>query len=227
VRVAIGRRAEPVRVHVHRLQARREGAGHVVAQAVSDVQDRTVRWHAKRIEREAEDGRVGFGHADHGGVEDDAHFHPGRRSRLVGGGRDVADAEAAQVALHAAVGVGDHAHRQAERGHRPQAVQGPEADVRPAMSPGPLGQFGGDQFGPVRFYTAGRDVAEQVVAPPRGRNRRRGLSVLERHRVVVGPLQRAQVGVHPGDAQLRQQAIGFGKDQYPAGIEQDGADLRR
>ena len=59
--------------------------------------------------------------------------------------RRVADAEAAQVALHAAVGVGDHAQRQAERGHGPQAVHHPETDVRPAVPPDPLGHLGGER----------------------------------------------------------------------------------
>ena len=77
VRVAVGGRAEPVRVHVNGLQARREGAGHVVPQAVPDVQDGTARGHAQGIERKTEDLRVGLGHADHRGVEDDTHWYPG------------------------------------------------------------------------------------------------------------------------------------------------------
>ena len=158
--------------------------------------------------------RVGLGHADHRGVEDDAHRDPrgrGVRRRV----RDMADAEAAQVALHAAVGVGDHAHRQAERGHGPQAVHRPEADVRPAVPPDPLGHLGGEQFGPVRGHAAGGGVAEQVVAPPGGLDGRQGLGVLGRHRLVVSPLQGGQVGVHAGRAQRRQHVGGLGKTSTP------------
>ena len=218
----LGRRAEPVRVHVHRLQARGERPGHVVAQAVAHVHDAAVRGYAQGIQRDPEDPRVRLGHADHRGVQDDAHFRAFRRWSVAV--RHVADADAAQVALDGAVGVGDHAHRQAEPGQGTQAVLDPDAGVRPAMPPGVPGDLGGERLAPGPGHAAGGDVGHQVVAPPGGRRRRCGQLVLGGHRLVVGPLQGEQVGVHAGLAQVREEVGWFGEDQHPAGIEQDRAD---
>ena len=107
-------RAESVRVEVDGLQASGLGAGYVVAEAVADVQDGAVGGHAQSIERDAEDGRVGLGHADHRGVHHHADLDPGRG--WIGPVSGVAYAEAAQFGLHGAVGVRDHTDRQAERG---------------------------------------------------------------------------------------------------------------
>ena len=224
MRVARGRGAEPVRVHVHRLQARGERPGHVVTQAVPDVQDGPARGHAQRVERDAEDPRIRLGHADHGGVQDDAHFYAcGRPSVAVGG---VADADPAQVILDGAVGVGDHAHRQAESGQGAQAVFHPEAGVGPAVPPGVLGDLGSERLAPGRGHAARGDVGRQVVAPPGGGRRGRGLLVLGGHRVVVRPFQGGQVGIQASLAQRRQEIGGFGEDQHAAGVEQDRADVR-
>jgi hypothetical protein len=105
VRVAVGRRAEPVRIKVDGLDACREGAGHVVAKAVADVQDGPVRGYAESFQRDPEDGRIRLGHPDHRGVDDHAHPDPGRGNfpgwfLAVQG---VADAQAAQLGLHGAV----------------------------------------------------------------------------------------------------------------------------
>ena len=222
MRVAVGRRAEPVRVHVHRLQARREGAGHVVAQAVPDVQDRTVRGQAQRVECDGEDGRVGFGHADHGGVEDDAHGHPRRRRYLPV--RHVANPETAQLGLHGAVRVRDHAHRQAEFGHGPQAVHRAGPDVRPHRTGDRAGDLGGERLTMILAHPAPGDVAEQVLMPPGGSDRRGGGQILGHHRPVVGPLERADVSGYPGGPQRRQDMIRTREDKNPARVQQDRAD---
>ena len=141
--MAVRSRAESVRVEVDGLQASGQGAGHVVPQAVADVQDGAAGGHAESVERDAEDGRIGLGHADHGGVDDHADPDPGRvRPGPVGG---VAHAEAAQFGLHGAVGVRDHAHRQAERGQGPQPGDHPGADVRPGAAHGRRGDLGGQR----------------------------------------------------------------------------------
>ena len=112
--VAVRGRAESVRVEVDGLQAGGQGAGHVVPEAVADVQDGPGGGHAEGVQREAEDGRIRLGHADHRGVDHHAHRDPRRVwSGPVGG---VAHAEAAQFGLYGAVGIRDHAHGQAERG---------------------------------------------------------------------------------------------------------------
>ena len=222
--VAVGRRAEPVRVHVHRLQARGERPGHVVAQAVPHVQDAAVRGHVQGVQRDAEDPRVRLGHADHRGVQDDAHPDPFRRLSVAVG--CVADADPAQVVLDGAVGVGDHAHRQAESGQGAQAVHHPEAGVRPAVPPGVLGELDGELFAAGLGHAAGGEVGRQVVAPPGALGRWRGLLVLGGHRVVVRPFQGGQVGIQARLAQRREEVGWFGEDQHAAGVEQDRADLR-
>ena len=68
--MAVRRRAEPVRVQVDGLQAGGQGPGHVVPEAVADVQDGLPARHAQGVEREAEDGRIRLGHADHRRVDD-------------------------------------------------------------------------------------------------------------------------------------------------------------
>jgi len=153
VPVAVGRRAEPVRVHVHRLQARGERPGHVVAQAVPHVQDAAVRGHVQGVQRDAEDPRVRLGHADHRGIQDDAHLYAlWRRSVAV---RYVADADAAQVTLHGAVGVGDHAHWQPEPGQGAQAVLDPASGVCPAVPPGMPGDLGSELLAVAVGHAAG------------------------------------------------------------------------
>ena len=222
--VAAGRRAEPVRVHVHRLQARGERPGHVVAQAVPHVQDAAVRGHVQGVQRDAEDPRVRLGHADHRGVQDDAHLYALWRWSVAV--RHVADADAAQVALHSAVGVGDHAHRQPEPGQGAQAVLDPASGVRPAVPPGMPGDLDGELPAPGLGHTAGGDVGRQVVAPPGGWRWRCGLPVLGGHRVIVGPFQDGQVGIQADRVQPGPHVIGPGKDHDAAGVEQDRADSR-
>src|SRR6202034_2966652 len=73
VPVAFGSRAVAVRVEVDRLQAGGDGAGHVVPAAVADVQDGVARGHAERVQRDAADGGVRLGDADHRGVDECAH----------------------------------------------------------------------------------------------------------------------------------------------------------
>ncbi len=227
--VAFGLRAEPVRVHVHRLQARRQGAGHVVPQAVPDVQDGAVRGHVQGLQREVEDPRVGLGHADHRGVQDDAHGDGLGAVRAVGGARavgGVAQADAAQVGRHGAVGVGDHAHGQALFGEGAQAFPDAEAGLGPAARPGALGDLEGELLAVFLGHAAGRDVGSQVVRPPGVGRRGPGLLVLGGHGPVVGAFQGGQVGVDAGRAQRRQQVLGPGEQQNPAGVEQDRADSR-
>src|ERR1700689_563367 len=60
VRVIVGGRAEAEGVHVDRLQSRGQGAGHVVPQAVPDMEDVRSSWHVQGLERDGEDGRVGL-----------------------------------------------------------------------------------------------------------------------------------------------------------------------
>ena len=227
MRVAARQRAEPVRVQVDGLQAGGDRPGHVVPEAVADVQDGLARGHADGVKREAEDGRVRLGHADHRGVDHHAHPDPGVRKvvavGLVAVGR-VADAQLAQFGLHRAVGVRDHAHRVAERGQGLQATGGAGADVRPGVAPGHLGDLTCHLAAPLRRYAAGRDVAGEVIAPPGARLGRRGGQVLDHHRPVVGPLERGDIGEHPGREQRRQQKAGLGEDQHPARVEQDRAD---
>ena len=139
--VAVRGRAESVWVEVDGLQAGGQGAGHVVPEAVADVQDGPGGGHAQSIEREAEDGRIRLGHADHRGVDHHA-YRDARRVRF-GPVMGVAHAEAAQLGLHAAVGVRDHAHRQAERGQGPQSGPDSGADVRPGAAHGRHGDLGG------------------------------------------------------------------------------------
>ena len=220
--MAVGRRAEPVRVHVHRLQARRQGAGHVVPQAVPDVQDGAVRGHAQGIERDAEDARVGLGHADHGGVNDDAHFDPPRRRFLAV--RHVADAQAAQFGLHGAVRVRDHAHPYAEFGHGLQAIYRAGADMRPRRAGDGPGYLGGEHLALTIGHPAGGDVAEQVLMPPGASDGRGAGQVLGHHRPVVGPLKRADVGGYSRRTQRRQHKIRCREDQDPARVQQDRAD---
>jgi hypothetical protein len=222
VPVAVGRRAEPVRVHVHRLQARGERPGHVVAQAVPHVQDAAVRGHVQGVQRDAEDPRVRLGHADHRGVQDDTHLYALRQWSVAV--RYVADADAAQVALHGAVGVGDHAHRHPEPGQGAQAVLDPDAGVRPAIPLRVPGDLGGELLAVAFGHAAGGDVGGQVVTPPGSRRRRCGLPVLGGHRVIVGPFQGGQVRIGARLAQVREEVGGFGEDQHPAGVEQDRAD---
>ena len=224
MRVAVRRGAEPVRVHVHRLQARGERPAHVVAQAVPDVQDGAVGGHVQRVQRDAEDPRVRLGHADYRGVQDDAHLDPFRRRSVAVG--DVADADPAQVTLDGAVGVGDHAHRQAEPGQGAQAVFHPEASVRPPVPPGVPGDVDGELLAPGLGHAAGGEVGRQVVAPPGVLHWWCRLPVLGGHRVVVRAFQGGQVWVQAGLTQRREEVGGFGEDQHPAGVEQDRADFR-
>ena len=243
------RRAEPVRVEVDRRQAGGDGAGHVVAEAVADMQDGAARGDAERVQRDAENGRIRLGRADHRGVDHDAHPDPGvgrvaaadllsvgrvaaagllSVGRVAAAGllsvRRVADTQLAQLGLHRAVGVRDHAHRQAERGQGPQAASGAGADVRPGVAPGHLGDLQGHLAASLLRYAAGGDVPGEVVAPPGGRGGRRGGQVLDYHRPVVGLLERGHVREHPGGEQRRQQKAGLREDQDPARVEQDRAD---
>ena len=222
--VAGRRRAESVRVEVDGLQAGGQGTGHVVPQAVADVQDGAAGGHAERVQREAEDGRIRLGHADHRRVDHHADRDTGLGWFLPVGG--VAHAEAAQFGLHAAVGVGDHPHGQAERGQGPQPGHHAGADVRPGAAHGRLGDLGGQVAALVLGHAAGGVVADQVLAPPGTRGGRRGGQVLGHHRPVVGPLERGDIR---GDAERTQrwrQEVGLREDHDPARVEQDCANPR-
>jgi hypothetical protein len=224
VPVAVRRRAEPVRVQVDGLQAGGQGPGHVVPEAVADVQDGLSARHAQGLKREAEDGRIRLGHADHRRVDHHAHRDARRLwSGPVGG---VAHAEAAQFGLHGAVGVGDHAHGQAERGQGPQPGHHPGADVRPGPARRRHGDLGGQVAAPVLGHSAGGEVADEVLTPPGTRGGRRGGQVLDHHRPVVGPLERGHVRRHAERLQRRPQEVGLREDHYPARVEQDRADPR-
>jgi hypothetical protein len=168
--VPVRSRAESVRVEVDGLQASGLGAGYVVSQAVADVQDGAVGGHAQSIERDAEDGRIGLGHADHRGVDDHADPDPGRV--WLGPVGRVAHAEAAQFGLHGAVGVRDHADRQAERGQGPEPGHHPGADVRPGAAHGRRGDLGGQIAAVILAYPAGGKVADEVLTPPGAPDRR-------------------------------------------------------
>ena len=223
-----GRGAQAVRVHVHRLQARGERSGHVVAQAVPHMQDAAIRGHVQRVQRDAEDSRVRLGHADYRGVQDDAHLDPFRRPPVAVGSvavGDVADADPAQVTLNGAVGVGDHAHRQAEPGQGAQAVFHPKAGVRPAVPPGVPGDLDGERLAVGIGHAARGEVGRQIVAPPGVLHWWCRLPVLGGHRVVVRAFQGGQVWVQADLAQRREEVGGFGEDQHPAGVEQDRADF--
>jgi hypothetical protein len=224
VPVAVRGRAEPVRVEVDGLQAGGQGSGHVVPEAVADVQHGLSARHAQSVEREAEDGRIRLGHADHRGVDD--HAHRDARCLWPGPVRGVAHAEAAQFGLDGAVGVGDHAHRQAERGQGPQPGHHPGADVRPRAAHGRLGDPGGQVAALVLGHAAGREVADQILAPPGAFSGRHGGQVLDHHRPVVGPLERGHVRRHADCLQWRPQQVGLREDHYPACVEQDRADPR-
>jgi hypothetical protein len=150
----------------------------------------------------------------------------GRRVEGVRGLGRVADAQATQVGFHRAVGVGDHAHRQAERGHGPQAVYRPGADVGPAVAPDPVVDLDGERLALVLGHPAGGDIGEQVLPPPGVLSGRQGGRVLDRHRLVVSPLEGGEIGVKPA-AQRRQYPVRFREDQDPARVEQDRADPGR
>ena len=184
--VAVRSRAQSVRVEVDGLQAGGQGPGHVVPEAVADVQDGPAGGHPQCIKRDTEDGRIRLGHADHRGVDDHAHRDPRAWSGPVGG---VAHAEAAKFGLHAAVRVGHHAHRQAEGGQGPQPGHHPGADVGPGAAHGHLGDLGGQVAALVPGHAAGGEVAGEVLAPPGTGGGRRGGQVLDHHRPVVGPLE--------------------------------------
>jgi hypothetical protein len=235
VPVAVRGRAESMRVQVDGLQAGGQGAGHVIPEAVADVQDGAAGRHAEGVQRQVEDGGIRLGHADHGGVDDHADRDSFWCVRLlcvrllcvrllaVGG---VADAEAAQFGLYGAVGIRDHAHGQAECGQGLQPGYGPGADVRPGAAHGGHGDLGGQLAALVVGHAAGGEVADQVLTPPGARGGRYGGHVLNRHRLVVGPLEPGDIR---GDADLlqrRQQEIGLREDHDPACVEQDCADPR-
>ncbi len=222
--MTVRRRAESVRVHVDGLQAGGQGAGHVVPEAVADVQDGSVGRHAEGLQRDAEDGRIRLGHADHRGIDHHAHLNPQRGLCLPVG--CVAHAEPAQFGLHGAVGVRDHAHRQAERGQGLQPGHHPGADVRPGAARGRLGDLGGQVAAPLLGHAAGGEVADEVLAPPGARDGRRAGQVLERHRPVVGALERGDVQGHAERLQRRPQEVRLREDHHPARVEQNRADLR-
>ena len=136
----------------------------------------------------------------------------------------VTHAEAAQFRLHGAVGVGDHAHRQAERGQVPQPGPHPGADVRPGPARGRLGHLGGQVAAPVLRDAAGGEVADEVLPPPGARHGRRAGQVLDHHRPVVGPLEGGHVRCEAKRPQRRPQQVGLREDKHAARVEQDRAD---
>ncbi len=93
--------------------------------------------HAERVQRQREDRRIGFGHADHGRIDDDAHLDaapggidaaPAGTGVTTGG---VTDVELAESLFDLPGGVGDDAERQAQGGDTAQGIHHPRPHVRP------------------------------------------------------------------------------------------------
>ena len=211
------------RVDEERAQPGTSSADDVDAGHVADVPDPTVLHRgavdAHRIERDAEDARVGLHHAHVTGVDHALHLH-------AQAGPHLEDLQLAHALGHETVGVRHHPEAHSRVGERAQPVERAGCDASPQLGVGELAVEVAVQFPRLVRGRVGGDPEElhvpvEVLVPTRVPV---GLGVEQcreaRRAGVVRVVEAGRVHRDLGTCEGAEDARVVGEQEHPSGVEQ-------